>query len=163
MSDLFELSCYYCSIVIFSPGPGKELELPPIEPLLKVKKKRAKKVSSQPSSGGSSSTAAAAVGAGGEKLHVCTECPYTCNRADKLKVHVKGVHNNDKPFLCTFCFKGLEIEKLTCFENCGNFMKIMDFPFWRPSEALQKAFRGPERRLRLDLFRANQGFPDAIN
>ena len=112
MSDLFKLSCY-CSIVIFSPGPGKELELPPIEPLLKVKKKRAKKVSSQ---SGSLSTAAA-VGAGGEKLHVCTECPYTCNRADKLKVHVKGVHNNDKPFLCTFCFKGFKQRDKVCINS----------------------------------------------
>lgn len=44
----------------------------------------------------------------GEKVHACTECPYTCNRADKLRVHVKGVHNNDKPFLCTFCYKGFK-------------------------------------------------------
>ena len=43
-----------------------------------------------------------------EKIHACTECPYTCNRADKLRVHVKGVHNNDKPFLCTYCFKGFK-------------------------------------------------------
>ena len=43
-----------------------------------------------------------------DKLHTCNQCPYTCNRADKLRVHVKGVHNNDKPFLCTFCFKGFK-------------------------------------------------------
>ena len=95
------------------PGPGKELELPPIEPLLKVKKKRAKKVSTQSGAGGGDSLTTA-VGAGGEKLHVCTECPYTCNRADKLKVHVKGVHNNDKPFLCTFCFKGFKQRDKVC-------------------------------------------------
>ena len=43
-----------------------------------------------------------------DKIHSCTECSYTCNRADKLRVHVKGVHNNDKPFTCTFCGKNFK-------------------------------------------------------
>ena len=42
------------------------------------------------------------------KIHNCTQCPYTCNRADKLRVHIMGVHNNDKPFQCDYCEKSFK-------------------------------------------------------
>ena len=44
----------------------------------------------------------------------CAFCSYTCNRPDKLRVHVMGVHNNDKPFPCEFCEKSFkQRDKLT--------------------------------------------------
>ena len=42
------------------------------------------------------------------KIHNCTQCTYTCNRADKLRVHIMGVHNNDKPFRCEYCEKSFK-------------------------------------------------------
>ena len=42
------------------------------------------------------------------KTHNCTQCSYTCNRADKLRVHIMGVHNNDKPFKCDYCEKSFK-------------------------------------------------------
>jgi len=42
------------------------------------------------------------------KIHNCTQCAYTCNRADKLRVHIMGVHNNDKPFQCDYCEKSFK-------------------------------------------------------
>ena len=42
------------------------------------------------------------------KIHNCTQCSYTCNRADKLRVHIMGVHNNDKPFQCDYCEKSFK-------------------------------------------------------
>jgi hypothetical protein len=58
--------------------------------ILAIKKK--KKTKSQPS----------------YKIHNCTQCSYTCNRADKLRVHIMGVHNNDKPFQCDYCEKSFK-------------------------------------------------------
>ena len=38
-----------------------------------------------------------------EKHHHCPHCPYESNRAERLKVHIQGVHNNERAFACSLC------------------------------------------------------------
>ena len=43
-----------------------------------------------------------------EKTHQCTLCPYESNRAERLRVHVQGVHHDQRGFPCNACDKSFK-------------------------------------------------------
>lgn len=38
-----------------------------------------------------------------EKIHQCTQCAYETNRAERLRVHIEGVHENQRHYPCSMC------------------------------------------------------------
>lgn len=54
-----------------------------------------------------------------DKVYVCSACPYSVNRQDKLRVHVQAVHSDDKPYSCEYCHKGFkQRDKMTRHVDC---------------------------------------------
>lgn len=43
-----------------------------------------------------------------EKSHQCSLCPYETNRAERLRVHIQGVHNDQRAFSCQMCDKSFK-------------------------------------------------------
>ncbi len=62
-----------------------------------------------------------------EKSHHCSQCPYETNRAERLRVHISGVHNDERAFSCNMCDRKFkQKDKLT--RHVGS-VHMQDKPF----------------------------------
>jgi uncharacterized C2H2 Zn-finger protein len=63
-----------------------------------------------------------------EKAHQCVLCPYESNRAERLRVHIQGVHNNERAYACSLCDKCFkQRDKLSRHINS---VHLQQKPFW---------------------------------